>query len=93
MAVYVDSLMPTAKKFCGGNSACHMATDGPIEELHAFARKIGMRQSWFQDHRRVPHYDLTPARRAEAVKLGAKEVKTMDIITMCGIKIKKEDER
>ncbi len=41
---------------------------GTIEELHEFARRIGLRKRWFQDHRH-PHYDLTTRRmaaRAEA---------------------------
>jgi hypothetical protein len=37
----------------------HLATDsGDLDELHDFARRIGLRRSWFQDHRTVSHYDL-----------------------------------
>lgn len=52
----------------------HLTTDGPLEELHAFAARIGMKREWFQNHRIAPHYDLTPRRRAVAIKLGAVEV-------------------
>ena len=51
--------------------SCHLTTDGALEELHAFAAKIGMRRSWFQDHALAPHYDLTPPRRELAIRLGA----------------------
>ena len=51
--------------------SCHMSTDGDIEELHAFAARIGMRRSWFQDHPSMPHYDLTPKRREAAIRAGA----------------------
>jgi len=29
-----------------------------IEELHNFAKAIGMKKSWFQNHPKHPHYDL-----------------------------------
>jgi hypothetical protein len=49
------------------------------EELHDFARRIGLRREWFQSavnrrgwYRR-PHYDLTGHKRFEAVAAGAIE--------------------
>jgi hypothetical protein len=36
----------------------HLATNGPIEELHEFAQSIGLKREWFQDHPRHPHYDV-----------------------------------
>lgn len=43
-----------------------------LEELHQFAASIGLRREWAQTSRRgVPHYDLTPGRRARAVVAGA----------------------
>ena len=44
-----------------------------VEELHAFARKIGLRREWFQNKPRLPHYDLNKSRREAAVRLGAVE--------------------
>lgn len=73
MTVYVDTLVkwPNAKPpFHRGS--CHLTAD-TLEELHAFALKIGMKRAWFQDHPLCAHYDLTPPRRAEAVKAGAVE--------------------
>jgi hypothetical protein len=55
--------------FRGGS--CHLTTDGPVGDLHAFAARIGMKRAWYQDHPVMPHYDLVPKRRAAALKLGA----------------------
>lgn len=75
MSVYVDSL----RTVLADNPrwpwpmSCHLYADS-LEELHSFASKLQMRRSWFQNHDRLPHYDLTPARRAKAVRVGAIEV-------------------
>ena len=53
------------------DGSCHLTCDGPLEELHECAGKIGLRRAWFQSHSRHPHYDLTPARRAAALVAGA----------------------
>jgi hypothetical protein len=73
--IMVDELtqFPTSVA-CFKSGSCHLATDGPIEELHSFAKKIGLRREWFQEHRLAPHYDLTPRRRARALRAGAVEV-------------------
>lgn len=55
---------------CFQHGSCHLTTDGQLDELHAFAARIGLRRGWFQVHG-TPHYDLTPARRAKALALGA----------------------
>ncbi len=56
-----------------GHRWCHLWADTE-EELHAFAARIGMKRAWAQVSRRgVPHYDLTPGRRAAAVEKGAIE--------------------
>lgn len=59
---------PTKIRCFAGGSA-HMTAD-TLEELHAMARRIGLRRAWFQNGR-VPHYDLTPARRQAALDGGA----------------------
>lgn len=76
MTIYVDRLENWGWKMRGRTVAsCHMFTDAlDLEELHLFAEKLGTRRAWFQPHRVAPHYDLTPARRAAAVALGAIEV-------------------
>jgi hypothetical protein len=90
MSVYVDTLIlhdlagksaQVQRVFKDG--ACHMFTDGPLEELHAMARKIGMKEAWFQDDKALPHYDLNPMRRALAVQHGAVECdkyKTVEVM-------------
>lgn len=44
-----------------------------LEELHAFAARLGLRRRWFQN-KRLPHYDLAPSKRRLAVSLGAIEL-------------------
>jgi hypothetical protein len=52
--------------------SCHLTIEGDdLEPLHAFAKRLGMKRSWFQQHPKMPHYDLTPGRRAAALRLGA----------------------
>lgn len=58
-----------------GTRWCHMMADGnDLDALHAMARTIGLSRSAFQGHSTVPHYDLTPNKRALAVCHGAVEV-------------------
>jgi hypothetical protein len=75
MAVYVDWLSPCVPNARWRYSqSCHLMADS-IEELHKFAlEKLGLKITWFQNHASHPHYDLTPGKRAQAVKLGAVEV-------------------
>lgn len=86
MAAYVDGLLsyPTsayrddaqAKRVGARNDHewCHLYAD-TTEELHAFAARIGMKLAWAQVSRRgTPHYDLTPSKRARAVREGALEL-------------------
>jgi hypothetical protein len=82
MAVYVDDLKdghvvrvlyPSAPRCFKRDGCCHMWADTP-DELHAFARRLGLKRAWFQDHRLLPHYDLTGPRLIAALKLGAQAV-------------------
>ena len=75
MAIYVDDL----SRYKTG-LWCHMATDGDLEELHSFAKKIGLKRAWFQDHHCVPHYDLRPSKRTLAIKEGAISTNTVEIM-------------
>lgn len=52
---------------------CHMTADTEAE-LHEMAQKVGLRRSWYQYSGRHPHYDISKAKRSEAVDLGAVEV-------------------
>ncbi|MGE5513016.1 MAG: DUF4031 domain-containing protein [Bacteroidota bacterium] len=81
MTIYVDALRDNGWVLRGRRvQNCHMYTDGPVDELHAMADRIGMRRSWFQaDDARLPHYDLTPSRRAAALLNGAVEATSRDV--------------
>ncbi len=70
--IMVDDLVKWPTKIrCFQGGSCHLTTDGDLDELHAFAKKIGLRREWFQEHKRMPHYDLTPAKREKAIASGA----------------------
>jgi hypothetical protein len=73
VTVYVDDLVHWGWRLRGHEVAsCHMFCDAvDLEELHAFAERIGLKRAWFQPHRLAPHYDLTPSRRADAIAHGA----------------------
>lgn len=58
----------------------HLVADS-LEELHAFARLIGLKRCWFQNHRRHPHYDLMRGRKQAAVDAGAQVVSSKEIVT------------
>jgi hypothetical protein len=83
MTIYVDELRAwpdqpktgrAAIHFGNGKRSCHLTTDGPIEELHAFAAKLGLKSEWFQEHPVLCHYDLTPGKRLDALDEGAEEM-------------------
>lgn len=70
MTVYVDEIRrwPTRIR-CFQRGSCHLTAD-TTEELHSFARRLGLRRGWFQPQSH-PHYDLTPSKRERALELGA----------------------
>lgn len=57
MSVYTDP--PMRWPFRGRIVlSCHLTAD-TLDELHAFAAKIGLKRSWFQVSKSgIPHYDL-----------------------------------
>ncbi len=68
--------------------------DDDIAELHAFARKIGMRRSWFQGHAWPhAHYDVTDTVRRKAIAAGAVPVTAREMATMCMAAIAAHPER
>lgn len=80
MSVYVDEIkdytfLAKARRL-RHTHWCHLTADTETE-LHAFAARLGLKRSWYQkkgerDYRW--HYDITPPKRAQAVKLGAVEI-------------------
>lgn len=59
-------------------------TDGSIDELHAMADKIGLKREWFQNkNARYLHYDCQKSKRDLAIKHGAVEVDSKELIKRC----------
>ena len=56
-----------------------MVTDSSPEELHDFALRLGLRRERFQEHARLPHYDLRPEMRERALALGAEAVGSKEL--------------
>ena len=55
---------------------CHLVSDTSFDELHRFARALGLPRVAFQGD----HYDLDEPTRNEAVALGAREVSAREIV-------------
>lgn len=86
MTVYVDN----ARISFGRLHMSHMTAD-TTEELHEFARKLGLKPEWFQDHR-VKHYDLSESKRNHAIKHGAIPLSMREFIAKCrDISYRKDD--
>jgi len=68
--VYVDDMNAPATVGRLHSIWCHMYADTDAE-LHAMARRIGLRRSWFQYSQHLPHYDVTAQKRVQALKAGA----------------------
>jgi hypothetical protein len=81
--LYVDEIRHYGETPLPYKDWCHMAVDGSIEALHAFARQLDLKPEWFQDKPKYPHYDLTPGKRAEALKLGAVPVTSCELLEKC----------
>lgn len=73
VTVYVDDM----RARLGRMKMCHMAADSP-EELHAMAALIGVARRHYQGD----HYDICLARRALAVRHGAREIGRRELARM-----------
>lgn len=79
--IYVDDyLAPAAVRNHGQvhrSRWSHLFTDsGDLEELHAFAERIGLRREMAQLGKPAwaPHYDVTEGKRNQAIRAGARKV-------------------
>ena len=81
--IYVDTIQHYPQCRLAYKDWCHMATDGPLSELHQMAARLGLRRAWFQDAPGHPHYDLTPGKRALAMRFGAQAVSTLELVQRC----------
>ncbi|WP_072143555.1 DUF4031 domain-containing protein [Pseudanabaena sp. 'Roaring Creek'] len=73
--VYVDAAINRWK----GKLWCHLTSDS-LTELQEFAGRLGLKKEWFQNHRLIPHYDITENKRAIAIQLGAIAITTEERI-------------
>ncbi|WP_122720738.1 DUF4031 domain-containing protein, partial [Pseudomonas viridiflava] len=76
MTVYVDEEGIRWR----GREWCHLVADS-LDELHAFAARLGLRRSWFQSKTYYPHYDVTMAVRTRALALGARNADRDQIVS------------
>lgn len=60
----------------------HLISDKSLGELHKFARDIGLKCEWFQDHRH-PHYDCTTEQMiTKAIMSGAEYVSVRALVSI-----------
>jgi hypothetical protein len=59
----------------------HLVADN-VEELHRFAESMGIKRSWFSNKRGryQPHYDLNEFQYEEALKRGAIEISSKELV-------------
>lgn len=84
MTVYVDSEEISWR----GRAWSHLVADS-LDELHAFASKLGLQRRWFQSKSLYPHYDVTSAVRDRALALGAKGADRETIVS-CAKRMRSE---
>jgi len=61
----------------------HLTSTIGEDELHKFARGMGLKREWYQDKNRTEHYDLTTKRAARrAIKNGAKLVTGREMVLL-----------
>ncbi len=60
----------------------HLISDTSLEELHSFARMVGLKRVWFQkEGTRQAHYDLTTERmKKKARALGAVRISPKELV-------------
>ena len=76
MPIYIDK----AENQLGRMKMSHMFAD-TIGELYFMAAKIGLRRSWFQNHK-TPHYDLCKSKKKLAIELGAIEIDNKKVVEL-----------
>ena len=77
MTVYVDN----ARIPYGRMVMCHMIAS-TTEELFEMADRLRIARKWVQFHgQQKEHFDISAGRRSMAVKMGAKEVTSRELVT------------
>lgn len=77
MGVYVDK----ARHNYGRMKMCHMIADTE-EELHTMADRIGVDRKHFQAEGTFKHYDVCLTKRNKAIKCGAYEVTSRELVRL-----------
>lgn len=92
MTIYVDNFRVQAQVGLITARWSHLIAD-TREELHVFARSIGLRREWFQEpksiggrppvpgsyHAESWHYDVTDSKRRLAITKGARAIDWKDL--------------
>ncbi|BCO29787.1 hypothetical protein MIZ03_4711 [Rhodoferax lithotrophicus] len=84
MSVYVDSVNILWRNAYW----CHMLADS-LEELHLFAKHLGVKRHWFHRNASYPHYDITREMRDYAINQGAL-IGSRELIISCAKQLKRE---
>jgi len=77
VTVYVDDWRQPARvgRITGIWSHLTVGPHDDINELHAFAARIGLQRSWFQGKPGpLAHYDVTESKRRQAIAAGAEPI-------------------
>jgi hypothetical protein len=81
MAILIDSFFNGDRgpvrfrhRHCG-----HLVSDTSLEELHEFAKGLGLRREWLH-MKSIPHYDLTGEVYEQALNRGAMLVSSREIV-------------
>ena len=68
--------MDEARWWSRGRRWCHLVSDSDLDELHAFADRVGIPRRGFHGD----HYDVPEEFRAEMVAAGAEEVPSRELV-------------
>ena len=81
--LYVDHPLEMPVAVCPkhgqlGTVWAHLMTDGAVEELHAFATKLGLKPNRFVADP-IPHYPITAHMAGDALARGARSLSRKDL--------------
>jgi hypothetical protein len=82
MTIYVDDMYRYPMGQFGRMKMSHMIGDTP-EELHKFARLLGLRRDWYQGD----HYDISMSVRERAIGLGAVAITLKQLACMNSLRL------
>lgn len=82
--ILVDSVQVHAAPGLRHKRWSHMVSTVDEADLHAFAAKLGLKRQWAQLRplASAAHYDVVPAMRTRALRLGAREVTSAILVRL-----------